>query len=66
MPNSVLDNGMLHCSHLSMEDKQDIENFTVHSKEGEGLVNYIQRFAFQEEATKRMRTYIVRDIVFAP
>ena len=51
MPSPVLDNGMFHCAHLSMSDKQDIENFTVHSHEGEGLVNYIQHFAFQDETT---------------
>ena len=49
------------CNHLSLDDERDIKDFTVGKPEGEGLVNYIQHRAIQDEAAGRMRTYIVRD-----
>ena len=61
MPNRILDNGMFHCAHLSVSDEQDIEAFSGRAQEGEGLVNYIQHFAFPDEERGGMRTYIIRD-----
>ena len=53
---------MLYCEHLgaSVNDAHDIENFSIKDVRGTGLLNYIKNFAFDDEAHKRMRTYLVR------
>lgn len=58
----LLKNNMLYCEHLgaSTNDAHDIENFSVKDVRGAGLLNYIKNFAFDDEAHKRMRTYLVR------
>ncbi len=59
----VLKNDELYCDHLgaSESDGRDIMNFSVRDIRGEGLVDYLQRFAFPDEETRNMRTYLVRD-----
>lgn len=59
---SLLSNDIFYCDHLgaSEQDKNDIQAFSVKDVRGEGLVNYIKNFAFDDEARKRMRTYLVR------
>ena len=61
MADSVLDNGVFCCTHLSLKDERDIVHFAVGAPEGMGLVSYIQRHAILDERAGRMRTYIVRD-----
>lgn len=58
----LLKNSMLYCEHLgaSTNDAHDIKNFSVKDVRGAGLLNYIKNFAFDDEAHKRMRTYLVR------
>lgn len=56
-------NGLFYCAHISPGDIQDIMNFTPRSKNGLGLVLYLQRMALLDEARGRMRTYIVRDYI---
>ena len=53
----------LYCDHIgaSDTDRQDIMNFSARDERGEGLVNYLQRFAFPDEGEGNMRTYLVRD-----
>ena len=53
----------LYCDHLGANegDRQDILSFSVRGGRGEGLVNYLQRFAFLDEENHDMRTYLVRD-----
>ena len=58
MAEKIFDTGMFCCAHISENDKRDIKKFTVHDSEGKGLVAYLQRFAFQDEETGDMRTYI--------
>lgn len=58
----MLRNNAFFCEHLgaSVNDERDIQNFSVKDSRGEGLLNYIKNFAFEDEARKRMRTYLVR------
>lgn len=63
MIKGIFENEYFYCNHLgaSERDEQDIMNFTVKNADtGEGLVEYIQHFAFAEEDSGTMRTYIVR------
>ena len=59
----VLQNETFYCDHLgaSEGDRQDILSFSVRDERGDGLVNYLRRFAFSDEAEGNMRTYLVRD-----
>ena len=63
MLNETLQNDMFSCAHLgaSEKDSQDIRQFSVKIASGGGLVNYLQNFAFPDEAAGLMRTYLVRD-----
>lgn len=63
MLKGLLQTELLYCNHLGMSenDEKDIMNFTVERREGAGLKDYIQHFAFPEEEAGIMRTYIVRD-----
>ena len=63
MLKGILQNDLLYCNHLgvSERDEFDIMQFTVNNKKGQGLINYIQYFAFSDEEVGNMRTYIVRD-----
>ena len=57
----LLQNNEFYCDHISDADRQDIMNFSARDERGEGLVNYLQRFAFPDEKEGDMRTYLVRD-----
>ena len=59
----MLQNDLLYCVHLgaSKNDAQQLETFTVKVPSGEGLANYIQHFAFRDEDSGVMRTYLVKD-----
>ena len=63
MSKGNLQSKLFYCDHLgaSEHDEQDIMNFTIRDEKGLGLLQYIQHFAFPEEDTGVMRTYIVRD-----
>ena len=64
MLKGILQSDLFYCNHLGVSelDEQDIASFTVKDSSGEGLVNYIQHFAFPDEEASIMRTYVVRDI----
>ena len=59
----LLQNNELYCDHIGAHetDRRDVLNFSVRDGRGEGLVNYIRRFAFPDEESRDMRTYLVRD-----
>ena len=63
MQKGILETDLLYCDHLgaSPDDKRNISNFTVRDVRGTGLKNYIQNNAFSDEASRQMRTYLVRD-----
>lgn len=63
MLNGILQTDLFYCDHIgaSPNDEQDISNFTVHDSRGMNLKNYIQNVAFSDEASRQMRTYLVRD-----
>lgn len=44
----LLQNNDLYCDHIGANenDRQDILTFSVRDGRGEGLVNYLRRFAF--------------------
>lgn len=66
MIKGIIENEYFYCNHLgvSERDEQDIMNFTLkNSDTGEGLLDYIQHYAFPEEDAGIMRTYIIRDKV---
>lgn len=58
----LLRNNIFYCDHIgaSERDIQDIQEFSVKDVRGEGLVNYLKNYALEDEALKRMRTYLVR------
>jgi len=59
----ILQNKLFYCGHIdgSQNELQDISEFTVRTQNGYGLVNYLQKFAWQDEVEGMMRTYTVRD-----
>ena len=59
----LLQNNDLYCDHIGANenDRRDILTFSVRDGRGEGLVNYLRRFAFRDEESRNMRTYFVRD-----
>jgi len=59
----VLQDSAFYCDHLgaSENDARDILSFSVQDDRGEGLVNYLQKFAFPDEENGTMRTYLVRN-----
>ena len=59
----LLRNNDFYCDHIGSneDDRQDILTFSVRDGRGEGLVNYLQNFAFADEESRNMRTYLVRD-----
>ena len=59
----LLQNDEFYCNHIGASDAdgQDIMAFSTRDRRGEGLVNYLQRFAFPDEEQGNMRTYLVRD-----
>ncbi|MBO5609859.1 MAG: hypothetical protein J5929_05790 [Eubacterium sp.] len=60
-------NSYYEISHISVDDLEDISNFTVKRdyktgrKRGYGLVLYLQKAALFEEEFNLARTYIIRD-----
>ena len=46
---------------VNENDQRDILAFSVRDERGAGLVNYLQRFAFSDEESRDMRTYLVRN-----
>ena len=64
MLRGILQNDLFYCNHLgvSENDEQDIQTFSVKDSTGQGLVNYIQNYAFPDENEGTMRSYIVRDL----
>lgn len=63
MKNSILENELFYCEHIT--DSQQIQNeiklFTVKENTGYGLVRYLQNHALSDERNGEMRTYLVRD-----
>ena len=59
----MLQNDAYYCVHIDAlkNDAQELANFAVKVPSGEGLVNYIQRFALRDEEAGLMRTYLVKD-----
>ena len=59
----MLRNNIFYCDHLgaSERDSQDVLDFSVGDRRGEGLVSYLQQFALQDEQEGNMRTYLVRE-----
>ena len=58
-----LDFDQFYCESLCMspKDQADIAHFSVfHAETGEGLVNYLQNYAPNDERVGTMRTYLVR------
>lgn len=51
MRKGILQNELFYCCHLgdSQNERQDIADFTVRTQNGYGLVNYLQKFALQDE-----------------
>lgn len=64
MLKGILQSELFYCNHLgvSERDERDIMEFSVRDSGGQGLVKYIQRFAFPDEEAGVMRTYVVRDV----
>lgn len=64
MLKGILQSDLFYCNHLgvSESDARDIMAFSVRDSSGEGLVSYIQHYAFPDEESGIMRTYVVRDI----
>ncbi len=64
MPEPVLKNELFSCCHLgeSVRDEHDIKSFSVKDPTGNGLVNYLQYYAFSDEDEGNMRSYVIRDI----
>lgn len=64
MRKGILQGDFFYCDHLgaSCHDEHDVLNFSVDRPEGFGLVSYVQRYAFSDEAFGVMRTYVVRDL----
>lgn len=60
----VLTNSSFKCIHLSLNKKvnEDINNFTVKSLEGKGVLDYLQQNAVRDENENRARTYLIYDI----
>ena len=60
---SVFQDSAFYCDHLgaSQNDRQDILNFSVSDRRGDGLMNYLQNFAVTDEKDGVMRTYLVMD-----
>ena len=58
-----LQSELFYCNHLgvSENDERDIRRFKVRDEKGAGLLDYIQKYAFSDEESSVMRTYIVRD-----
>ncbi len=58
----LLSNETFSCDHLGTNenDRRDILSFSVRDSRGGGLVDYLQRFAFPDEESHDMRTYLVR------
>ena len=63
MKNSILENELFYCEHISGSDKTkaELKEFTVKENTGHGLVNYLQHYALDDECLREMRTYLVRD-----
>ncbi len=64
LDNVVLpENELFSCHHLgeSSKDEQDVMQFSTKYNTGRGLVNYLQYYAFPDEETGNMRTYVIRD-----
>ena len=63
MLKGLLQSELFYCNHLgvSEKDEQDVKEFTIRDEKGTGLLNYIQQYAFPDEDSGTMRTYIVRD-----
>ena len=62
--NAFCEGEQFYCYPLSAataEDEKDIMMFTPIHPNGAGLVAYLQHFAFPEEHSGTMRTYLVRD-----
>ena len=60
----ILQSEMFYIDHLSPNDEvdaQDIDKFRIDAPEGQGLSEYLKRYARQEEMNRSMRTYLVRD-----
>lgn len=59
----ILQNELFYCDHLgdSEQDTSDIKNFSIKDRMGQGLQNYVQYYALQDEKFGNMRTYLVRD-----
>ena len=60
----ILQSEMFYIDHLSPNDEvdaQDIDRFRIDAPEGQGLSEYLKRYARQEEMNRSMRTYLVRD-----
>lgn len=59
----LLQSDRFYCEHLGANenDRQDILTFSVRDERGEGLVNYLRHFAFPDEKSRDMRTYLVRN-----
>lgn len=64
MIKGILQDDIFYCNHLgsSEKDESDILKFYVSVPDGKGLERYIKYFAFPEEDSGLMRTYVVRDI----
>ncbi len=59
----LLHTNEFYCDHIGANenDQRDVMSFSVRDRRGEGLVDYLQRFAFPDEESHDMRTYLVRD-----
>ena len=57
MRKGILQNELFYCNHIdgSQNELQDISEFTVRTQNGYGLVNYLQKFALQDEIDGMMR-----------
>ena len=63
MSEKILQNDLFYCSHLgdSESDEADILRFSVKDPNGAGLIDYLRYFAFPEEESGIMRSYLIRD-----
>lgn len=61
---AILTNELFYCEHLVLnrDTMNDIDDFRVTIEGGEGLMEYLQNYAFHDEAHNAQKIYLIRDI----
>lgn len=58
---SLLNTNLYTIEHLTTSDEEDIQQFTINNKNGQGLLAYLRESAIKEELRETARTYLVRN-----